>query len=308
MPISPAGEGNPLVGFSTDVKPTDQPVGSTFYELDTRIESIWNGTEWVGRPSGLFAELDMIGGKITGLGSVNKFGRSTNVDSGVATDIWDRANAVDLQAICLAPSQARIHNIVSSSAFDDGDPVGVGARTIRVDGLTDWDTPEVSEVVTLNGVNNVQTVNQYVIIHRMEVLTNGLLSINVGVITATAVTDDTVTAQINAGKGQTQMAILGVPSVQDAYMIQYYASFNKTGGSTGAVDMTLLVNQNPDSELRNFVVKHTQAPISTGDSASPHRFDPKFQIPGPAIIKIQCLGSASNLDVSAGFDLILRTK
>lgn len=304
MTVAPAGQATRTVGLSTDAKPTDKPVGSEFYEMDTRADYIWNGTSWVSRPSGLLAELDMIDGSITGLATVNKFGRSTNVDNGIATDIWDKAD----QAIWIAPTAARIHNIKSSSASDDGAPVGVGARTIRVFGLTDWDTAEVSEDITLNGTADVATANEYVIIHRMIVLTNGPTSINVGTITATAVTDATVTAQINPGEGQTQMAIYGVPSVQNAYMTQYYASFNKSAGATGAADLSLDVNPDPDIELPAFGVKHTSAMMTTGSSWFAHPFLPKFKIPGPAIIKLQGVGSANDLDISAGFDLILRTK
>lgn len=253
--------------------------------------------------SALGAALELANGVFSGYSHINKFGKSTNVDSGVDTDIWDRANAVDDDDIWTAPTQARIHNIASSSGSDDGDPVGVGARTLRVFGLTSWGAKEVSEDITLDGVTPVATSNAYVIIHRMQVLTKGATAANVGIITATAAVDGTVTAQINAGEGQTQMAIYGVPSVQVAYMTHYYASLLWL---TDAVGISVLVNPEPDSELLNFLVKHTQAIVAVGTSYFSHPFMPYFRIPGPAIIKIQGRGSANNLDVSAGFDLILK--
>jgi hypothetical protein len=48
--------------------------------------------------------------------------------------------------------------------------------------------------------------------------------------------------------------------------------------------------------------------LSTGNSHFIHPFNPIPKVEGPAIIKIQGVGSANDLDVSAGFDLILRTK
>jgi hypothetical protein len=176
----------------------------------------------------------LVDGHISGYRTVNKFGRANNVDA-APTDIWDMANTVQDEALWVAPTQARIHDIVSTDAGDDGDPAGVGARTLRVFGLTDWDTAEVSEDIVLNGTTNVPTVNAYVIIHRMMVLTKGATSVNVGNITATAQTDGTVTAEIYAGQGQTQMAIYGIPSTQAAYMTAYWASLNK--GTEGAADI-----------------------------------------------------------------------
>jgi hypothetical protein len=182
--------------------------------------------------------------------------------------------------------------------------VGVGARTIKIYGLTSWSTPEVSETITLNGVTNVPTVNQYVIIHRMKVLTSGATSANVGVITATADTDGTVTAQINAGIGQTGMAIYGVPAYKTAYLTSYYSSALKAAAALRCA-ISLLVNENPDAQLTNFLTKHTLGIDTTGSSYIRHPFKPYYRITGPAIIKIQVNSSSDNTDISAGFDLVL---
>lgn len=244
--------------------------------------------------------LEIPAGNVGGKSSVNKFGRNPTLPNGTPADIWE-----GITDAWVAPTTARIHDIASDSASDDGAPVGIGARTIRVFGLTGWGTAAVSEDVVLNGVANVPTANAYVIVHRMEVLTKGASGPNVGIITATAQTDGTVTAQINAGEGQTQMAILGIPSTQVAYMTSYYASFEKSAGAAGAVDFNLLVNPEPDAELTGFLVKHTQATFSTGTSHFAQMFLPYFRIPGPAIIKISGTASAASIDASAGFDLIL---
>lgn len=246
-------------------------------------------------------------GAVSHATGVNKYGRSTKVDSGVATDIWDRANATDLQIIWTAPTVARVHNIKSSSASDAS--AGTGARTMQVFGLTAWDTAEVMEVVTLNGVTDVPTVNSYVIIHRLRVITWGSAGPNVGVITATAVTDATVTAQIGAGNGNTLMAIYGVPSTQTFYMPKYYGTVLSANLLTNErhIDMTLLVWLDPPTNTDEaYIVQSTQGFSSRG-GALEHRFDPFKAIPGPAVIKMQGAGSAANLDVSAGFNGYLVT-
>ncbi len=249
-------------------------------------------------------DLDIARSYYTGIIKVNKFGRSTNVDQNDDTDIWDGANTSDDEKIWVAPTTARVHNITSTSTSDDGSPVGVGARTIQVYGLTSWNTAETSEVITLNGTSDVATSNSYVIIHRMKVLTWGATSVNVGVITATAVTDGTITAQINASEGQTQMAIYGIPSTQKAYVPKYYASAIRSASSL-SVKISLLVNTNPSAELTGFLVKHTMGLATEGTSYASHEWKPYFSVSGPAMIKVQAASSLDNTDVSAGFDAIL---
>lgn len=250
--------------------------------------------------------LEVAKGKVTGHTSCNIFGRNIEIDSGATADIWDGGHVTGgVSLIWVAPTAARIHDIASSSASDDGDPAGVGARTIRVYGLTDWDTAEVTEDVTLNGTTNVPTANAYVIIHRMEVLTKGATSPNVGIITATAQSDGTITAQIRVGQGQTQSTIFGIPSTQTAYIGRLYGNVNKAGGAAGLMDMQLRFNPEPDSELTNFHVEHTFGLQTVGTSAlTINYYVPKI-FAGPGIHKIQGVSGTNDMDVSAGYDLIL---
>jgi len=244
-------------------------------------------------------------GNVPGYSSINKFGRAPAGLQTTATDVWDRADATPTQQIWVAPTQARTHDIVSTSTSDDGDPAGVGARTVKIYGLTGWGAAEVNETITLNGTTNVPTANAYVIIHRMKVLTKGATNVNVGTISATAQTDSSVTAIIRPGLGQTEMAIYGVPSTQKLCIALIYASILKSGGAAASADMGLEVNPEPDAELTNFITKHTFAAVKDGSSAVEHRFGVPKVVEGPAIIKIQGLASAADLDVSAGFDAYL---
>lgn len=283
-------------------------VASTLDTVEVAIDAVLAEIVALRADAPLDPYLEIAQGNVSGKTAVNKFGRNIEIDSGVTADIWDGGHTLasgGVSLIWVAPTQARIHDIVSTSASDDGSPVGVGARTVRVYGLTDWDTAEVSEDITLNGTTNVPTVNAYVIIHRMEVLTKGATSCNVGVITATAQTDNTVTAQIQAGNGQTEMAIYGVPSTQKAYISGFYGEINKAGGAAGVVDTCLLENPEPDSELTNFLIKHRFGLQTVGTSAYSHPFNPYKKVEGPAIIKISVASGTNNMDVSAGFDLIL---
>lgn len=249
-------------------------------------------------------------GDIDGVQSVNKFGRSTNVDADVATDVWDRANATDDQAIWLGPLSGYVtHEIVSTSLVDT-ELSTTGCNSIQIYGISEWDQKEVSEVVVLQGQTPVTTVNSYSLIHRMKAVSTGIdaTSANDGTITATA--NDIaarVTAQINPGEGQTQMAVYGIPSIQTAYMTKFYATVLRANlGTTEAhADINLLYNPNFYLEQGGmWLVKHSTAAGSRAASLQ-HDYKPYNKFEGPGVIKIQATGSANNLDVSAGFDLIL---
>ena len=249
-------------------------------------------------------DLEVSRGNVTGVKTVNKFGRCVdNVDS-ADTDIWDGASGGTI--IWVAPTEARIHSIVSGSANDD-DNAGTGAYSVTVYGLTDWDTAEVSETVLLAGVTPVNTVNSYVIIHRM-VCNFGATSTtsNAGIITATAATDATVTAQIAAGEGQTQMAIYGIPSTQSFYMNDAYGGVNRA--VSAGCNMTILFNPSPDVSLTTFLVKSTFPAQSAGETLSERIFKPPAKFAGPGILKMQGNGTTVNLDVSAGFGGYLVTE
>jgi len=235
-------------------------------------------------------------GNVEGVYSVNKYGRSTNVDA-AATDIWDLTAS---QPIWLAPTASRIHAIVSASANDTA--AGTGARTVQIYGLKDWDSKESSEVITMAGETPVNTENAYVIIHRMKVLTWSTAGPNAGIIKATAASDSTITAQILAGAGQTQMAIYGVPSTQTLLINKMYTSLLQASALTGLCDITLLYNPIPKTLTTKFLTKHSSGISAVGDSRSPDDFKPAKKFLGPGILKIQALGSAADLDVSAGFD------
>ncbi len=230
---------------------------------------------------------------------VIRFGRNSDLPNSGFGDIWDRTTQPDW----LAPTDARIHNIFSSS-LDDTDG-GSGAHRVLVFGLKTWASVETSEIVILDGITVVPTVESYVIIHRMVVILYGEDGPNIGNIIAAAQVDSTVTAQITPGHGQTRMAILGVPSVQKFYITIYRASFLKNGGSTGRVDVMLMSNEIPDIQPVPFIERHTKSINSEATSNSPTQFAPFLEVVGPAIVKVRCGTDGNNFDISASFDGIL---
>ena len=252
--------------------------------------------------------LEVASDKVPGMSSENKFSRNIEVDSGVTADVWDGGHTVasgGTSLIWLAPTAARIHTIASTSASDDTG--GTGANSVIINYLPDWNTAETTETVTGNLNAGIAMNNAAVMINRMEVIIQSTsTTANAGEITATAATDSTVTARIRAGEGQTQMSIYGVPSIQKLKMGRFYANVNKAGGAAGLLDVTLLANTAPDTNSVVFITKHTFGLQTVGTSAFtiPYYVTKKFD--GPVIVKIQVASNTNDMDVSAGYDLVVR--
>jgi hypothetical protein len=242
--------------------------------------------------------LDVPRGKVPGLTAVNKFGRNDDIDTASdPEDIWTAGG------LWVPPTQARVHNIASTSTADDGDPAGTGAHKVRIWGLQTWDSKETSEDVTLNGTSNVPTTKSYVIIHRMLVLESGSGDTNAGTITATAVTDATVTAQIEAGDGQTLMAVYGVPNGCDFYVEHYYMNWVGGAAASNSASLRLMVLDNPGETTKTELVKHHLGLFGSATTHIMHRFHPMFKVVGPCVLFLRCqVVSANDTDISGGFE------
>lgn len=256
----------------------------------------------------IFLEIAL--GNISGKSSDNKFARNIEIDSGVTADLWDGGHTVasgGVSLIWVQPTQARVHQLVSTSTDDDGSPVGIGARTVRVFYLPDWDTAQTSTDTTMNGTTDV-ALPSLVMINRMQVLTKGTNTPNAGIITATADVDNTITSQIRAGQGQTQQSMVGIPSTQNMFLGRLYGNINKSAGAAGSMDINLCVNPEPADETVNCRIAHTFGLMTGGTSALTINYATWKKIEGPALTKMQGVSGANDLDLSGGYDFIVVDK
>ena len=134
----------------------------------------------------------------------------------------------------------------------------------------------------------------------MKVLTGGASGPNVGIISATAAPDGTVTAIIAAGDGQTEMAIYGVPSIQSLYMTRWACSIAKA--TAGYINFELRVNEFPASQPTVFLRKNDMAVVGTGSNTGEKIFEVPPKYAGPCIIKVTGAANANDTDAKAAFD------
>lgn len=244
--------------------------------------------------------IEVAQGNISGASPLNKFGENVDIDtSSDPEDIWD------VGGLWVAPTDARTHDIVSTSANDTS--AGTGARTVFIQGLdSNWDLQ--SETITMNGTSNVATANTYRRIFRMFVQTAGSGGVNAGDISATAQTDSTVTAQINQDNGQTQMAIYTTPRNTTLYIYDYSAFFlgDPSAGFTTGATARLTLNAKPVDGDPSRTIKETFTLSADASSFVERTYLPPKAIGEKTDVWIRCENvTDSDTGISAAFDGIL---
>ncbi len=178
------------------------------------------------RPTNFIYEVAL--GRRQGATTWNKWGYNADIDTASEETIWSPGGRIT------PLTTASTLTVVSSSANDDGDPAGTGARSIIVYGI-DANRLSQTEVVTLNGTTNVVTSTTWLGINRIAIYLAGSLGVNDGTITATATTGGSTQAQIPAGQGSSQQAVFFTQANHQALADWLLINVNKIAGGTQPV-------------------------------------------------------------------------
>lgn len=163
-------------------------------------------------------------GAIGGWVSFRLFAMNDDVNGGGTTeDIWP------MGTVKVWPTLADQAVVVSDNAADTS--AGTGAQTVFVGGL-DEDYNEVSEIVTMNGLANVNTINSYLRINRIYCLRVGTAGVNVGNISISIGGD--VQKYVEAGEGNCHCGFWTVPAGKTILINTYSAGVGRMGGSSDA--------------------------------------------------------------------------
>lgn len=164
-------------------------------------------------------------------------GHNDDVDSAAEEDVWTGPAAT-----WVAPTDARIHGIVSTDNVDDN-VGGDGALEVTVEGL-DADWAEQSETVVMTGTTPVNTQLAYRRINRMYVSTAGVNGVNAGAISAVAAVDSTTTSHMQAGECQSQQCVFTVPALE-RYLLRQVQCAVRPGSPAGVTAVAkVLVTDN----------------------------------------------------------------
>jgi hypothetical protein len=157
-------------------------------------------------------ELQVARGQITGHEVVNVFGYASAVSTSFVS-VWEN------NAAYVFPTVASTMVVSSSSASDT-------AVSVQIFGL-DADYNRITEVVALNGTNNVATTKVYWRIN--NVITTAGAAVGTMYVKNAG---GTTYAQITIGSGKTNMSVYTVPAGYTAYLTQF-DGFSSTSVTSG---------------------------------------------------------------------------
>lgn len=160
-----------------------------------------------------------------GASSVTKFGYKANVSTTRLT-LWPEDAALTYRTTAIAMQLA------STDAKDNGasSPLGVGAQTVQIFGL-DANYAEIDEIVTLEGISQVETTKEYLRVFRLVVLSAGSEADNAGIIycgtglPSPFIGKPTVVhSLVAAGENQSEQCFYTVPAGQTAILEYVFGS------------------------------------------------------------------------------------
>jgi len=152
----------------------------------------------IAMPAPLAATLNRIGGHTR----VALYGHHPSPVTAGA-DVWEGGGSYPFQAA------ATKLEILSASALDTA--AGTGARTFTLTGL-DTNYNPISEVLTMNGVTPVQSVNSYLRVNGLIMASGGSGQVNAGDVTLRVTGVGATQAIARAGYGYAKQAIYTVPA------------------------------------------------------------------------------------------------
>jgi hypothetical protein len=196
---------------------------------------------------------------------------------------------------------------LDGGGFEDGDGYRIardtesGSSILFLIGLNLFFL-EQTELVILNGLDDVATAKSYARLYRARVFATASANA-VGTITATTIgeTVDTISLQVIDGNNQTLMAVYTIPSDKMGLVVRWWASMSKKQSATSVVKLRV-------GQLDHIgYIEQLRSIQSTGASSFDHDFKIATLLPGGADIWMEADADTQNVGVAGGFDVILYT-
>lgn len=237
-----------------------------------------------------------------------KFGNNPDVQTGTdPEDLWAGGGTYfypDAQSV----GTARVLKVSSGSETDKAS--ANGAHTVIIEGLIAGYV-ETFETVAINGQTGTSTTNSWLRVNRVYVNTVGSDLTAAGIIyvgfgSLSTGVPDTAVAYIPVGENQTLQSIYTVPAGKTAYLVSWYASVDRTTGTSNASAQLQFKHRLPGTDKPFRTFEKITATAFGANPAFRHYLIPKRFVE-KTDIKMVVEEVSATLNVSGGFDLILVT-
>lgn len=213
-------------------------------------------------------------------------GENPDVDTGTGETVWEQGGTYAF------PTAASVCTIVSTDAADTYG-TGTGGWIVLIEGLNE-NYEEQWEVVNLDGVTPVVSVNSYLRVNFFRVVYSGTGKSNAGSITCTV--DSKVVRSVVAGESMDHTAVYTVPKNHTLFLTHTSYSVVKSATNINASLVTKVYV--PET---NTVYESGKTGIASngGPSGGPFPQDSRPKIPAKADIYYEVeYVSGNNADVS----------
>lgn len=183
--------------------------------------------------------------------------------------------------------------VVSSSVNDTS--AGTGCRTVSITGL-DINFNIISEILTLNGTSSVTSVNQYIRINSISMITAGSSNVNAG--NVDVLNGANLLQRLVAGRGSMRSSNYTVPA---GFTLAVYSLLIGVNHATARTDATFATYFGSPSGPYRLPLE-----ISTVDAPYRHDIDPPIILAEKTDFCIRCMYVGQNgTDVTGAWNAIL---
>jgi len=198
--------------------------------------------------------------------------------------------AAEAAAVYVFPPAGGIQmRIISTSANDDGNPVGTGVRTLRIHYL-DANYAVQSEDLTTNGTTAVTTIATNILrVQEVHTLTAGSLGAAGGDITLENTAGTVVYARMATGYNRSRNGVFTIPAGKTGYLTHWNA-FSGTSIGTHYTRFTLRATTHDNTLLSVFVAQDAKGNLNGGDETY---YDIPIRLPAQTDIKVSVVSDAA---------------
>lgn len=240
---------------------------------------------------------DIAEGNIAGHSEFERFGLNPDIDVAIE-DIWTVGGTY------IFPATAQQMELVSTSAADDGSPLGTGIGVVTLYYLK-TDGTAATEDITLNGTGVVTTVATDIFrVNSLKAKTVGTGRSAAGVISIRNLANTPIYSQIEVGNTRSRSSIYTVPKGLKLYVTSMFAGITFASAAANPSNSALLtLRATYDHEagiVSTFFMPHAEISVGSGGGGVYRPFEIPLYFPAGTDLKVSASTSANNGSVSTG--------